>query len=215
MKGQGLNDLPRCELERRSSHHKGIFFEVPGSFMHYGTPMPLSGTRDAAPVGAEVGGIGERSLGYAENSKTMYAPLQGKVAGTDPQRADGATRSVLWMWDAECETQIVEENGFKYLLMWTPLQPGAGNPEGATTADPIRKSASTMNDPEQTFADPVGPRATTSDDARRIANTFARLRSHNEKPTPQAKRALTNIRKNADALESINAANVAFWSGKK
>jgi hypothetical protein len=29
MKGQGLNDLPRCELERRSSHHKGIFFEVP------------------------------------------------------------------------------------------------------------------------------------------------------------------------------------------
>jgi hypothetical protein len=31
MKGQGLNDLPRCELERRSSHHKGIFFEVPFS----------------------------------------------------------------------------------------------------------------------------------------------------------------------------------------
>jgi hypothetical protein len=29
MKGQALNDLPRCELERRSSHHKGIFFEVP------------------------------------------------------------------------------------------------------------------------------------------------------------------------------------------
>jgi hypothetical protein len=29
MKGQGLNDLPRRELERRSSHHKGIFFEVP------------------------------------------------------------------------------------------------------------------------------------------------------------------------------------------
>jgi hypothetical protein len=29
MKGQGLNDLPHCELERRSSHHKGIFFEVP------------------------------------------------------------------------------------------------------------------------------------------------------------------------------------------
>ena len=26
MRGQGLNDLPRCELERRSSHHKGIFF---------------------------------------------------------------------------------------------------------------------------------------------------------------------------------------------
>ena len=26
MRGQRLNDLPRCELERRSSHHKGIFF---------------------------------------------------------------------------------------------------------------------------------------------------------------------------------------------
>src|ERR1700730_100018 len=25
----GLNDLPCCELERRSSHHRGIFFEVP------------------------------------------------------------------------------------------------------------------------------------------------------------------------------------------
>jgi methionine-R-sulfoxide reductase len=31
MRGQGLNDLPRCELERQSSHHKGIFFEVPNS----------------------------------------------------------------------------------------------------------------------------------------------------------------------------------------
>jgi Transposase len=29
MRGQELNDLPRCELERQSSHHKGIFFEVP------------------------------------------------------------------------------------------------------------------------------------------------------------------------------------------
>ena len=33
MRGQGLNDLPRCELERRSSHHKGIFFEVPNSYL--------------------------------------------------------------------------------------------------------------------------------------------------------------------------------------
>jgi multidrug resistance efflux pump len=28
MRGQGLNDLPYRELERRSSHHRGIFFEV-------------------------------------------------------------------------------------------------------------------------------------------------------------------------------------------
>jgi hypothetical protein len=33
MRGQGLNDLPRCELERRSSHHKGIFFEVPYRYL--------------------------------------------------------------------------------------------------------------------------------------------------------------------------------------
>jgi hypothetical protein len=26
---QGLNDPPRRDLERRSSRHKGIFFEVP------------------------------------------------------------------------------------------------------------------------------------------------------------------------------------------
>jgi pilus assembly protein Flp/PilA len=29
-----LNDLPRCELERRSSHHNGIFFEVPYNLFH-------------------------------------------------------------------------------------------------------------------------------------------------------------------------------------
>jgi hypothetical protein len=41
MKGQGLNDLPRCELERRSSHHKGIFFEVPkGLFEPSGGSAP-------------------------------------------------------------------------------------------------------------------------------------------------------------------------------
>jgi hypothetical protein len=43
---------------------------------------------------------------------------------------------------------------------------------------------------------------------------FARLRSHNEKPTPQAKRALANIRRNADAMDGIDQANAAFW-GKK
>jgi hypothetical protein len=34
MRGQELNDLPRCELERQSSHHKGIFFEVPNGYKH-------------------------------------------------------------------------------------------------------------------------------------------------------------------------------------
>jgi hypothetical protein len=74
------------------------------------------------------------------------------------------------------------------------LQRSEGRPETAVTAGPITRSA-------------------TSQDAR-INNTFARLRSHNEKPTPQAKRALTNIRKNADALGSINEANRDFWSKK-
>jgi hypothetical protein len=32
-----LNDLPHCELERRSSHHKGIFFEVPIRIIERGT----------------------------------------------------------------------------------------------------------------------------------------------------------------------------------
>ena len=41
MRGQGLNDLARCELERQSSHHKGIFFEVPFSiFVRMNLPAP-------------------------------------------------------------------------------------------------------------------------------------------------------------------------------
>jgi hypothetical protein len=163
--------------------------------------------RDAAPSGSTVGGTGEESTGYREYNQTNRP-----IGGTEARRSDGAIRDVLACWGADRETQIVEESGLKYLIMWSRLQPGEGNPVGATTADPIRKSATTMNDPEKSFADPpVGPR--TMLDAR-IANTFARLRSHNEKPTPQAKRALTNIRKNADALGSINDANRDFW-GKK
>jgi hypothetical protein len=187
-----------------------------GSFLHYSAPMPLPGfgrVRDAAPTGSEVGGIGERSLGYAENSKTMYAPSQGKIGGTDPQREDGAYRHVLARWKTGGEVEIVEEGDSAFLLLWEPQRPGDGNPQGATTANAITRSTTTMNDPEKSFADPqLGPRI--AQDAR-IANGFARIRSHNEKPTPQAKRALTNIRKTADALGSINDANAAFWSGKK
>jgi hypothetical protein len=58
-----------------------------GSIFHHGAAMPIPGwTRDAAPVGSEVGGIGTSSLGYAENSLTMRP-----IAGT--QRADGAVRN--------------------------------------------------------------------------------------------------------------------------
>ena len=46
MKGQGLNDLPHCELERRSSHHKGIFFEVPNT--------RISPTMAEAPVATSI-----------------------------------------------------------------------------------------------------------------------------------------------------------------
>jgi hypothetical protein len=181
--------------------------DASGRVLHHSAPMPLDGfNRDAAPVGSEVGGIGEASFGYAENNRTMRAYAQGKIGGTDPQREDGAYRHVLARWKTGSEVEIIEEGDSMFLLLWEPPRPGEGNPQGATTSDPISRSATTMNDPERTFADPpVGPRATTSD---------WRLRNHSAKPTPQAKRALTNIRKNADAATSINDANRDFW-GKK
>jgi hypothetical protein len=187
-----------------------------GSMLHHGAPIPLPGfgrVRDAAPVGSEVGGIGESSFGYAENNRTMRSFPQGKIGNTDPRREDGAYRHVLARWKTGAEAEIVEDGDSTFLCLWEPLQPGEGNPQGATTERPIRKSATTMNDPEKSFADPpVGQRI--AQDAR-IVNGFARLRSHDVKPTPQAKRALTNIRKTADALKSINEANASFWSGKK
>jgi hypothetical protein len=186
-----------------------------GSFIHHSAPMPLPGfgrVRDAAPTGSTVGGVGTSSAGYAENSRTMGDPRRGKIEDLGRERSD-ATANVLASWATGSEVEIIEDGALSYLCRWEPLQSGEGRPEGATTENPITRSATTMNDPEKSFADPpVGPRA--AQDAR-IANTFARLRSHDEKPTPQAKRALTNIRKTADALGSINDANAAFWSGKK
>lgn len=181
-----------------------------GSFLHHGAPMPL--TRDAAPTGSEVGGIGPASLGYREYNRTMHPLAQGKVGGTDPQREDGALRSVLCSWDVDCETEIVEQDGRKYLLMWTPLQSGEGNPEGATTSAVIKKSATTMADPEKTFADPpVGPREAARDAHRQM---FDRITDLNVKKPLVARRALEKIRQSAGALESINATNRDFW-GKK
>jgi hypothetical protein len=182
--------------------------------VHHGAPMPLGGfTRDAAPSGSVVGDVGGESFGYSENNRTMHPLSQAKVGGTDPQREDGAIRSVLCVWNADAETQTVEQDGLKYLLMWTPLQSGEGVPENAITAGAISRSATTMNDPEKSFADPpIGPRAAMQDAHRQM---FDRVRDHDSKTPPAARRALAAIKRGTDTLESINAANVAFWSGKK
>jgi hypothetical protein len=185
-----------------------------GSFIHHSAPMPLEGwTRDAAPVGSEVGGIGEASFGYAENNQTMRSFPQGKIGTTDPQRADGAYRHVLARWTTGAEVEIVEEGDSAFLLLWEPQRPGEGNPQGATTADPITRSATTMNDPEKSFADPpIGPRAAMQDAHQQM---FDRLTDLNCKKPLVARRALEKIRQSAGALESINETNRKFYGGGK
>jgi hypothetical protein len=170
-----------------------------GSIFHHGAPMPL--TFDAAPVGSEVGGVVPDAFGYREYNQTMHPLVQGKVGGTNPQREDGALRSVLCSWDVDCETQIVEQDGRKYLLMWTPLQSGEGRPQSAVTADPITRSAVS------------GPEASAVQDAHR--QMFDRVRDHDSKKPPAARRALAAIKRGTDTLESINAGNREFWNGKK
>ena len=103
-------------------------------------------------------------------------------------------------WDADAETQIVEQDGLKYLLMWTPLQSGEGRPQSAITADPITRSAVS------------GPEGVATQDAHR--QMFDRLTDHNSKKPLVARRALAAIKRGTDTLESINAANREFWSGK-
>jgi hypothetical protein len=186
-----------------------------GSMFHYSAPMPLPGfgrVRDAAPVGSEVGGIGEASFGYAENNRTMRSFPQGRIANTDPQREDGAYRHVLARWKTGGEVEIVEEGDSAFLLLWEPPRPGEGRPQSAITADPISRSATTMNDPEKSFADPpVGPRSAVQDAHRQM---FDRIRDHDSKKPVAARRTLAAIKRGIDASESINAANREFWSGK-
>jgi hypothetical protein len=169
-----------------------------GSFLHHGAPMSLA--RDAAPVGSEVGGIGTASAGYREYNQTNRPIQQGRIGGTDPQREDGAIRSVLCVWDADAETQIVEQDGLKYLLMWKPLQSGEGRPQSAITADPITRSA--VSDPE----------ASAAQDAHR--QMFDRIMDHDSKKPPAVRRALNKIQRSADALGRINVANREFWGNK-
>ena len=111
-----------------------------GSYLHHGAPMPLAGfARDAAPVGSEVGGIGESRLVIAENNQTNASFPQGRIGNTDPQREDGAIRSMFWCrWNTDArDCKSSRKDGLKYLLMWTPLQPGEGGPQSAITANPI------------------------------------------------------------------------------
>jgi hypothetical protein len=164
--------------------------------------MPLAGrARDAAPVGSEVGGTGAASAGYREYNQTNRPIPQGRIGNIGARRDDGAIRSVLCVWDADAETQIVEQDGLKYLLMWTPLQSGEGRPQSAVTADPITRSAVS------------GPEDAAAQDAHR--QMFDRLMDHNSKKPLVARRALAAIKRGTDTLESIAVANREFWSGKK
>ena len=187
-----------------------------GSLFHHSAPMPLPGfgrVRDAAPAGSEIAGIGESSFGYRENNQTMRSFSQGRIANTDPQREDGAYRHVLARWKTGAEVEIVEEGDSSFLCLWEPLQSSEGNPQGATTSNPISRSATSMNDPEKSFADPpIGPRAAMQDAHRQM---FDRIMDHNSKKPPAARRAMAAIKRGTDTLESINEGNREFWSGKK
>jgi hypothetical protein len=161
-----------------------------GSIFHHGAPMPLPGfgsVRDAAPTGSKVDGTGTSSLGYAENSLTMRP-----IAGT--QRADGAVRNVLACWNPDAETEIIEENGLKYLVLWSPLQPGEGLPENAIMTNAIGRTSIS------------GPEATR--DAH--SQMFDRIKDHDSRKPSVARKALASIKKNTDTMESINAANAKF-----
>jgi hypothetical protein len=163
-----------------------------GSFLHHGASVLLPGfgrVRDGDPVG----GIGEESLGYRENNRTNRP-----IAGTEARRADGAIRDVLACWGADRETEIVEESGLKYLLLWTPLQPGEGAPENAVMTNAIGRTSVS------------GPEATR--DAHR--QMFGRVMDHNAKKPLVARKALAAIKRDTGAMESINARNREFWSGK-
>ena len=77
MRGQGLNDLPRCELEPRSSHHKGIFFEVP----YIGIPLSIM----ASMVALVAGHLKNRRL--EEDQRRTLIP--------DPLATEQATKTAL------------------------------------------------------------------------------------------------------------------------
>jgi hypothetical protein len=137
---------------------------------------------------------------------------QGKIGGTDPQREDGAYRHVLARWKTGSEVEIVEDGDSMFLLLWEPPRPGEGSPQGATTSDPISRSATTMNDPEKSFADPpVGPRAAVQDAHRQM---FDRITDHDCRKPAAVRRALKKIAQSAEAGDRINDANRDFW-GKK
>jgi hypothetical protein len=186
LKGKNEMMLTKDSIIRRNAD---------GSFLHHSEPAPLNGfTRDAAPAGSTVGGIGEESMGYRENNRTNRP-----IAGTEARRSDGAIRDVLACWGADRETQIVEESGLKYLLMWTPLQSGEGRPENAVMTNAIGRTSVS------------GPEA--SQDAHR--QMFDRIKDHDSRKPSVARKALASIKNNTGTMESIAEANRQFWSGKK
>jgi hypothetical protein len=170
--------------------------------LHHGAPMPLPGfgrARDAAPVGSEVGGIGESSFGYAENNRTMTgSPRRGKIETLGQERS-GAVANVLATWATGSEVEIVEDGDITFLYLWTPLQPGEGAPEDAIMTNAIGRTSIS------------GPEATR--DAH--SQMFDRIKDHDSRKPSVARKALASIKKNTDTMESINAANAKFWGGNK
>jgi hypothetical protein len=167
--------------------------------------------RDAAPTGSVVGGVGTASMGYAENNRTMGEQRRSKIELLGQERSD-ATASILANWKTGTEYEVVEDGDSCYLVTWMPLQAHAGA-QGATTSDPITKSAATRADPEKTFADPpTGPRAAAQDAHRQM---FDRIIDHDCRKPAAARKALKQIKQSVDALESINEENRKFYGGKK
>jgi hypothetical protein len=150
--------------------------------------------RDAAPSGSKVDGTGENSLGYAQNSRTT-STRRGKIETLGQERSD-AVANVLATWATGAEVEIVEDGDITYLCLWTPLQSGEGRPEDAIATNAIGKTS-------------VVDRVAEARDAR-----LGRYRDHNAAKPAAARRALAQVKRDVDSLESIAARNREFW-GKK
>jgi hypothetical protein len=111
-----------------------------GSYLHHSAPFSLDGfARDAAPVGSEVGGIGEESMGYRKNSRTT-STRRGKIETLGQGRSD-AVANVLATWATGSEVEIVEDGETTYLCLWTPIQSAEGAPEDAIATNALGKTS--------------------------------------------------------------------------
>jgi hypothetical protein len=118
MRGQRLNDLPCCDPERRSSHHKGIFFEVPyrNNLSFNGAPGQQSFTVD-----------GQYSAGFPGNNPLLGRDPQLTNIPTDAFNIASARGRRRWtcrvsQWAASAnaaECWGVQSNRYRYAV-WDP-----------------------------------------------------------------------------------------------